>query len=75
MTEKERKQYIDYMTLRDELEEEKRQGYELSFAGREASADEIARACVFEETSTYMRDYGKSASGRSSVISFDPVRC
>jgi len=74
MTSKERKKFIDYMALKEELEEEKRQGYLLALKGREASAGEIARACVFQEESSYMRDYITESPGRPVVISFHPVQ-
>lgn len=73
MTEKERKRYIDYMLLKDELEEEMNQGYALAFDGREADASEIARACVFREETSYMRDYNTSHSGRNRTICFGKV--
>lgn len=74
MTEKERKKYIAYMALKDELEAERQHGYALSFGGEEASPEEIARICVFEEEASYMRDYGKNPSGSTPILDFHIVR-
>ena len=74
MTEQEKKRYIDYMILRDELEEEKKQGYTFACSGQEATPAEIASICVFQEETSYMRDYIRGPHGKSPVISFNPVR-
>ena len=74
MTEKERKKYLAYMALREELEEEKRHGYSLSFAGEEASAAQIAKICIFQEGSSYMRDYVPNPSGNLPILDFNEVK-
>ncbi len=74
MTEKERKKYIAYMKMKDELEQELSMGYSLSFAGEEASPAQIAKLCTFREDSSYMRDYVKNPSGGLPVLDFNEVR-
>lgn len=73
MTKQEREKYIRYMSFKEELEEEKRHGYRLSFSGREASPEEIARICIFEEGSSYMRDYVADQNRNTTTLDFIPL--
>lgn len=73
MTKQEREKYIEYMLIRQELEEEKKNGFRLAFSGKETSADEIARICAFEEETAYMRDYIVDKKQNIKSLNFEPV--
>ena len=73
MTEQDKLQYIRYMQMRDELENEAYKGVDLLLDGRMTNAHSIAAACVFNEDSDYMRDYIRDSYGRISELSFDRI--
>ena len=73
MTESEKIRYIAYLSLKGELDHIQKQGANLYLDGSKTNADFIARACVFNESSSYMRDYVTDRSGRLNKLSFDQV--
>lgn len=74
MTEFEKNQYISYMQMQEELRDYEGQGASLYMNGKKIPAGEIARVCVFEEESSYMRDYVRDGSGRLVKVTFDKVK-
>ena len=74
MTELEKERYISYMTLKDELSDFLGMGAELYLDGKRSDAGQIAAACVFNEESSYMRDYVRDGSGKLVKIRFDSVK-
>lgn len=63
---------ISFINLRDELIEHEANGMSLALEGKDASADEIAKACIFREESSYMRDY---ISGKTqNTLNFNKIR-
>ena len=73
MTEQDKLQYIRYMQMRDELENEAYKGVHLLLDGEQTSPHSIASACVFNEDSDYMRDYIRDSYGHISELSFDRI--
>lgn len=73
MTSEERERYVVYMTVKEELESAKDRGIELSLKGRTSSPHEIAKACAFEEESSYMRDYISDKTKKCTMLNFDLV--
>lgn len=73
MTKTEKTKYISYMTLKDELKSFTGQGTDLKLDGHLSNASEIAAACVFNEESSYMRDYVRDREGRLVSLNFDKV--
>lgn len=61
---------ISYIILKNELVEHENKGVFLAIEGKYASADEIARACVFREEFSYMRDYDME----KNTINFNRIR-
>lgn len=74
MTEQEKMQYIQYMQLKDELDDVAYTGIRLKLDGSYANAHEIASECVFHEDSDYMRDYRRGHNGKISELSFEKIR-
>lgn len=74
MTKSEKTMYISYMTLKDELKSYIGQGTDLKLDGHLSDASEIAAACVFNEETSYMRDYVRDPDGRLLSINFDKVK-
>ncbi|MCQ2512378.1 MAG: hypothetical protein MJ092_03215 [Lachnospiraceae bacterium] len=73
MTYSEKNRYIAYMTLEHELKKIARNGASLYLEGRKSDAKEIAAACVFNEETSYMRDYVWNESGQLTQLKFDAV--
>lgn len=73
MTKTEKTRYISYMALKDELKSFTGQGTDLKLEGHLSDANEIAAACVFNEDSSYMRDYVRDKEGRLVSLNFDKV--
>ena len=74
MTDLEKMQYIQYMQLRDELENVSCGGVRLMLDGVSSDAHSIASLCVFQEEMDYMRDYRRDNQGKVSELNFDKVR-
>ena len=73
MTETDKIQYIRYMTMLDELENEAYKGVDLMLDGKQTNPHTIATACVFNEDSDYMRDYIRDSYGHISELNFDRI--
>ena len=73
MTDQEKMQYIQYMSLKNELDDVAYTGIRLKLDGVFADAHEIASECVFHEDHDYMRDYRRGINGRISELSFDQI--
>ena len=73
MTDQDKMQYIQYMQLKDELDNVAYGGVELKLDGNYANAHSIASVCVFREDSDYMRDYIRDDSGRLAQLNFDRI--
>ena len=73
MNEQDKLQYIRYMNMRDELENEAYKGVSLMLDGKKTNAHSIASACVFNEDSDYMRDYIRDSFGHISELNFDRI--
>ena len=74
MTDQEKMQYIQYMQLKDELDDVAYTGIQLKLDGNYANAHIIASECVFREESDYMRDYRRGDNGKISELSFEKIR-
>ena len=74
MTDQEKMQYIQYMSLKNELDDVAYTGIRLKLDGTFANAHEIASECVFHEDSDYMRDYRRGNNGRIAELNFDKIR-
>ncbi len=61
---------ISFISLRDELTEHEGKGINLAIEGKIASADEIAKACIFCEEISYMRDYDTE----KNTINFNKIK-
>ena len=73
MTEHEKLQYINYMQMKEELDNVVYGGVELKLDGCSTSSHSIASICVFQEETDYMRDYRRNEEGRIAELNFDPV--
>ena len=73
MNDHEKMQYIQYMQMKDELENAVYAGVGLKIDGCDTSPHHIATACVFQEDFDYMRDYRRDDSGRISSLCFDRI--
>lgn len=74
MTDHEKMQYIQYMQLKDELDDVAFTGIQLKLDGNYANAHAIASECVFREESDYMRDYRRGDNGKISELSFEKIQ-
>jgi len=74
MTDQEKMQYIQYMQLKDELDDVAYTGIQLKLDGNCANAHRIAAECVFREDSDYMRDYRRGENGIISELRFEKIR-
>ena len=70
MTDQEKMQYIQYMQLKDELDDVAYAGVGLLLDGKSTDAHSIASQCVFREDVDYMRDYRRDDTGRISELNF-----
>ena len=70
MTDQEKMQYIQYMQIKEELDNVAYGGIELKLDGRATSSHIIATACVFQEDSDYMRDFRHDDAGRIAELNF-----
>ena len=73
MTEEEKRRFIEYLALEDELRRIDGRGTALYLYGTGCSYKGIARACVFNEDCDYMRDYVTSEIGDIAAINFNCV--
>lgn len=73
MTEQEKIQYIQYMQLKDELDDVAYTGIQLKLDGAYTSAHSIAAECVFREDTDYMRDYRRGVNGQIAELSFERI--
>ena len=74
MTEQEKIQFIQYMSLKDELDDVAYTGIRLKLDGAYTSSHSIAAECVFREGIDYMRDYRRGSNGQIAELRFDRVR-
>ena len=74
MTEQEKMRYIQYMQLKDELDDVAYAGIQLKLEGSRTNAHTIAAECVFREENDYMRDYRRGMNGQIAELSFDRIR-
>lgn len=74
MTDQEKMQYIQYMAMKDELDNVAYGGIRLSLDGKLSSARSIAAACVFREDNDYMRDYQRDKEGRIAMLNFNQMK-
>ena len=74
MTVYEKKQFISYLELKNELDGYTAEGTLLLLEGRASSAEKIASLCVFSEESDYMRDYITDEAGRLLKLDFNSVK-
>lgn len=74
MTVSEKKQYVSYIKLKDELDGYMQDGTQLLLNGKKSDAGEIASECVFNEGSDYMRDYITDESGQLVELNFNCVK-
>ena len=70
---KRKKRKEDIAKLERRLKEYERQGARITLEGEEYGISRIARACVEEETATYMGDYIFDDSGRLVELRFDKI--
>jgi len=73
MTDHEKMQYIQYMQLKDELDDVAYTGIQLKLDGNYANAHAIASECVFREESDYMRDYRRGENGMIQELRFEKI--
>ena len=73
MNELDKMQYIQYMQMKEELENVAYFGIGLKLDGIDSNAHSIASVCVFNEDIDYMRDYHRDDHGRISELNFDSV--
>ena len=73
MTDQEKMQYIQYMQLKNELDDVVYTGIQLKLDGNYANAHAIASECVFREESDYMRDYRRGDNGKISELRFEKI--
>ena len=57
MTDAEKKRYLDYLEMVNELELMVQDGVNLYLNGKKSSAEEIALDCYLNESDNYMKDY------------------
>lgn len=74
MTDYEKMQFIQYMQMKDELDNVAYNGIRLKLDGCFSDAHSIAAMCVFHEESDYLRDYRRDDTGAVAELNFDKVR-
>lgn len=73
MTDQEKLQYINYMAMKEELDNVAYGGIELKLDGMYSSSHSIASVCVFQEEHEYMRDYRRDETGHVTELDFESV--
>ena len=71
MTDLEKMQYIQYMQMKEELDNVVYTGVRLKLDGCFTDAHSIASMCVFREEHDYLRDYRRDDTGKVAELSFD----
>lgn len=74
MTIFEKRQFVSYLELKDELDGYMQKGTQLLLNGRKSDATEIASECIFNEDSDYMRDYITDECGQLVELDFNCIK-
>ncbi len=74
MTDEHKMKFVEYLSLRCELENVESRGTSLLLDGTGARPEDIAMSCVFNEECDYMRDYITNREGHLEKLNFDAVR-
>ncbi|MCF0143206.1 MAG: hypothetical protein HUJ75_07505 [Parasporobacterium sp.] len=70
MTDSEKLIFIEYLSLREELDSMQYKGAQLIMDGKVRSSHAIASECMFNEHSDYMRNYVIGPKGRLESVEF-----
>lgn len=74
MTDQQKVQYIQYMAMKEELDNVVYGGIGLKLDGCLSDSRAIAAACVFQEETDYMRDYRRNDKGKVAELNFNKIR-
>ncbi len=73
MTNGDKRRFIEYLSLKEDLVKARDCGIELQLDGTLSTPGDIAGACVFNEDGGYMKDYGASGAYNTCFFNFRPV--
>ncbi|MGI6072490.1 MAG: hypothetical protein ACOX75_05710 [Lachnospiraceae bacterium] len=73
MTESEKRRFIEFMSLQDELDRAARRGTRLLLNGQLTDSVHIASTCIFREDDCYMCDYHMDDKGVLREVNFNKV--